>query len=136
MFFYVHQKSKMAASVENSLTLNMDMNNQVNNAGSGEPQVHEWYNFILFANYLANLKKKKCIFVRQIMNKGIYYATHVDPHYLLYSGKDDRQYTSLFIFQYTHHVNIWMLSQCVVCLVTWLFCILFPCCQFQNIYFF
>jgi hypothetical protein len=50
--------------------------------------------------------QKKMYFVRQIMNKGIYYPTHVDPHYLLYSVKDDRQYTSLFIFQYTHHVNI------------------------------
>jgi len=63
----------MAASVENSLTLNMDMNNQVNNAGSGEPQVHEWYNFILFANYLANLKKKNIC--SKIDNKETIYKT-------------------------------------------------------------
>lgn len=90
--------------------------------------------YLLIIRQICN--NKNCIFVRQIMNKGMYYPTHVDPHYLLYSGKDDRQYKSLFIFQYTHHVNISMLSQCVVCLVTWLFCLLFPCCQFQNVDFF
>lgn len=42
----------------------MDMNNQVNNAGSGEPQVHERYDFILFANYSVNLQQQKLYFCK------------------------------------------------------------------------